>query len=146
MDSCSTIYRQTINRSYITIFKRLTTFYDEFFFSHSSYHPEPSVVVSYPPNETIKSERNITYIVLYLLYVFVSSALKINSIGLTLVVSMPVIVSSFFLSISILNVYTALPLHLISFHNVKPESSSIFFFLAPKSVPEIFKIEANVTS
>ena len=107
MDSCSTIYRQTINRSYIMIFKRLTTFYDES--SHSRYHPDPSVVVSYPPNETIKSERNITYIVLYLLYVFVSSALKINSIGLTLVVSIPVIVSSFFLSISILNVYTALP-------------------------------------
>lgn len=64
--------------------------------------PYPSVVVSIPPNDTMKSLKKATYIVLFLGYVLGSSLFRISSIGLTLVVSKPVIVSSFFLSISIL--------------------------------------------
>lgn len=107
------------------IFKLFIILYDK---TNINNHPEPSVEVSEAPNDTIISERNITYIVLEFAYVYESSLLKINSMGRTFVVSIPVIVSSFFLSISKFTVYKAFPLHLISFHRQNPESKSIYFF------------------
>lgn len=110
-----------------------------FFLCFFIYHPAPSVVVSPSLNVTIKSLINITYIVLYLTKGCPSSLFNISSIGLTLVVSKPVIVSSFFLSISKLKANTAFPLHLISFHKVYPVLRIVFFYFGDRPVkPNIF--------
>ncbi len=57
-DLCHTTYQMIVNRTYSMTYRQFIILFDAII------QPAPSVLVSTAPNDTIKSERNITYIVL----------------------------------------------------------------------------------